>query len=106
MDLFLQQNHVVERIWVRVNQRVNFPIKAALVNMVDQEILDMDDELTKYCTSSFTCQISSIGMQRAVDAWNAHRIPGTGNVITKPNGCKHATRLYYCTLFSISIHSR
>lgn len=76
MDFFLQQNHTVERIWPEINQRVNYPIKTALVQMIDRETLDLDDQLMKYCTSNLSCQISRIGMQRAVQAWNAHRIPG------------------------------
>ena len=76
IDLSLQQNHTVERIWPEMNQRVNYPIKTALVQLIDQEALDLDDQLSRYCTSNLSCQVSNVGMQRAVQAWNAHRIPG------------------------------
>ncbi|XP_038135443.1 uncharacterized protein LOC119779740 [Cyprinodon tularosa] len=83
------KNHTVERIWPEINQRVNDPVKMALVQMVDQEVLDMDDPLMRYCTSNLSCKVSSIGMTRAVQAWNAHRIPGKGipNVLAQ-DGCR------------------
>lgn len=73
---FNPQNHTVERMWPEVNKRVNFPIKSALIQMVDQESLDMEDGLMRYCVSNLTCQISQIGVQRFVHAWNSHNITG------------------------------
>lgn len=68
------QNHMVERMWVEVNNRVNYPLKEALVQLQDQEALDMDDNIVRYCTSSLTAKLCKIGIRRAVLAWNAHRI--------------------------------
>ncbi|XP_056326001.1 uncharacterized protein LOC130238907 [Danio aesculapii] len=83
------KNHTVERMWPEVNKRVNFPIKRALIQMVDQESLDMEDGLTRYCLSNLTCQISQIGVQRFVHAWNSHYITGKGipNLLAR-DGCK------------------
>lgn len=75
------QNHVIERMWLEVNARVNYPLKTALVQLVDQEELDMEDNTSRYCLSNLTCQMARIGITNVVEAWNAHRIPGMINFI-------------------------
>ena len=35
------QNHCIERIWVEINGRVNFPIKTALIQLEENRDLDM-----------------------------------------------------------------
>jgi hypothetical protein len=66
----------IERIWPEVNQRVNYPIKAALVDMADSDQLNMDEELHKFCASNLCIRLTEIGLQQFADSWNCHRIPG------------------------------
>jgi len=72
----LFQNHKVERMWPEVNQRVNYPIKAALVELMDADALNVDDDVTKFCLSNLCIQLAEVGIQQFVESWNAHRVPG------------------------------
>ena len=70
------QNHCVERIWVEINARVNYPIKACVIALEEAGDIDMDCSHTKYCVSWYTIGVANVGTNMAVQAWNNHRIPG------------------------------
>lgn len=61
---------------MEVNARVNYPIKNALRDMEQRGVIDMEREDTKFYVSSITLRVATVGMQRTVDAWNHHPIPG------------------------------
>ena len=70
------KNLRIERFWVEVNARLNYPIKNALRHMEQRSIIDMEFEDTQFYVSSVTLRVARVGMQRTVQAWNHHPIPG------------------------------
>jgi hypothetical protein len=73
------QNHKIERMWPEINQRVNYPIKAALVELLEADAINVEDDVTKFCLSNLCIQLAELGIQQVVESWNAHRIPGWKN---------------------------
>ena len=64
------------RLWVEMNCRMNYPIKRALVEMENNGIIDVEDDVTKFCVSWVTRQAVEVGLGYAVNSWNSHPIPG------------------------------
>jgi len=56
------QNHTIERIWLEVNRRVNYPLKAVLVEMADHGQLVLDDPVHQYCMSWISIQVANVGV--------------------------------------------
>ena len=73
---YVLQNHPIERIWVEINSRVNYPVKACLVKMEEEGQIDMNNEVHKYCVSWLSIRVCSVGARLTVDAWNDHPVPG------------------------------
>ena len=63
-----------------MNLRVNYPLKRALNEMVNNEILDMEDEITKFAVSWVALRVCKEGCRQVVDSWNAHHIPGNNAI--------------------------
>lgn len=63
-------------MWVEINNRLNFPIKRAIVQSVNENRIDLDDDIVKYCVSSLLLNLCRIGLKTVVESWNAHPIPG------------------------------
>ena len=73
---FYQQNLPIERFWVEVNSRVNYPIKHALNTMEEDSFISLECNQTKFFVSQVTQRLAYFGMQTTVRAWNNHHIPG------------------------------
>jgi len=75
------ENNIIERMWVEVNSRVNYPIKSALGQFARDGLIDMSQEHTKFAVSWITCRVSKVGMERFVEAWNNHSVPKKGRPV-------------------------
>ncbi len=73
------QNHCVERMWVEINARVNYPIKHCLVSLQERGTINLDCPHQKFCISWFTIRVTHVGTTLAVQSWNDHPIPGTNS---------------------------
>ena len=68
---------MIERLWVEVNTRVNYPVKRILIEMESGSHINMADSLIKFCVSWFSSQVLKIGIKFFIQSWNNHPIPGT-----------------------------
>ena len=55
-------NLPIEQLWPEVNNRVNYPSKRPLNEMENSQIIDMKDDVVKYCISPVSCMVSSYGL--------------------------------------------
>lgn len=60
---------------MEVNNRVNYPLKSILNDLVSKGYIDMSNQVTKFCVSWVTCGVSNYGLGKFIDAWNKHPIP-------------------------------
>ena len=68
---------MIERLWVEINGRVNYPVKTVLLRMENDDAeLDMSDSMTKFCVSWFCTEVLTVGIRRFISSWNNHPIPG------------------------------
>lgn len=75
------ENNIIERIWVEVNSRVNYPIKSALGKFQEDGVIDMTQEHSQFAVSWVSCGVAKVGIQRFVDAWNHHSVPKKGRPV-------------------------
>ena len=52
----------MERIWAEVNPRINYPVKAILVELMDSGDIDIDNSLQLFCISWITIRVLSVGV--------------------------------------------
>ena len=48
-------------MWVEINNRANYPVKDALVKMVEQQMIDLEDSAT---------QFALLGFDESVPGWS------------------------------------
>ena len=70
------RQHRAEILWPEVNSRVNYPIKAVLVRMEAEELIDMRNDLHKFSVSWVTIHVVASPVVAFINAWNSHTIPG------------------------------
>ena len=58
----------MERPWVEMSCRTNYPIKRVLVVMENNGIIDMEDDVTKFWVSWVTRQVVEDGLGYAVNS--------------------------------------
>jgi hypothetical protein len=63
-------------MWSEINVRVNYPIKALLVELMDKGEIK-DDALHLFCISWLSSRVAFAGIELFVKSWNYHSIPGT-----------------------------
>ena len=81
----LTDNYVVERFWVKVNSRVNYPIKKILSKIIDEYDYDLNDPIIKHSLSFIYCNLARGPFQHHVQSWNYHRVPGPDDCIPIQN---------------------
>jgi len=84
-----KKNLPIERFWVEVNTRVNYPLKACLVLLDNNNMVDMENEAHKYCVSMVSMCVAKYGTDICIRSWNEHQIPGRG----KPSVMRQATNV-------------
>ena len=66
----------IERFWVEVNVRVNYPVKRILVEMDNNQMIYMNDDIHKFCVSFVSIEVASFGLETVVASLNKHIISG------------------------------
>ena len=61
---------------MEVNSRVNYPIKAVLVEMEENNEIDLESSHVKFLISWYTMRVSNVGTTLFVQGWNEHRLSG------------------------------
>ena len=66
---------------MEVNQRINYPVKRVLVAVEENGVIDLSDDVVKFCVSWTTINVITPALIRFVGSWNNHRIPGVSGGI-------------------------
>ena len=80
---------MVERFWVEINSRVNYPIKQVIIAMQARDEIDLDSPIHTFCISWYTQRVAHVGTSMAVHSWNAHPIPGPHKGVPADRMCEN-----------------
>ena len=85
---YSKNNLRIERWWVEVNHRVNYPIKKFLRDMEENGSLIYRNDTRWFIVGEFCRRVCEIGIERLVNSWNAHTVPhrGVPNDLETPVG--------------------
>ena len=61
---------------VRGKCTCKYPIKKVLVEMDNNMEIDMNIDDHKFCISTVSCLVAEFGLNKVVQTWNPHPIPG------------------------------
>ena len=67
---------MIERLWVEINSRINYPVKQVLVEMDNNGDINMADSLHRYCVLWIAIEVLKKGAETFICSWNSHTIPG------------------------------
>ena len=56
----------MERFWPDFNSRVNYPVKRALISIIEENDYSMSDPVLKYCVSWITNYICQVATQHLI----------------------------------------
>ena len=63
-----RENHRAERIWPEINSRINYPVKAVLMLMENEEVIDMQNANHKFAVSWVSIRVVFLPIQAFVRA--------------------------------------
>lgn len=62
---------------MEINQRTNYPMKEALIDMQRRLLINMADPVDKFGVSFVSICVAEVGVAKAVDSWNGHPTEGS-----------------------------
>jgi len=71
-----------------MNQRVNYPLKRAMNEILQNDHLgkfDMTDPIFKYCVSWMMLYVAQDAASHLLQSWNYHRLPGSRGCVPVEN---------------------
>lgn len=73
--------------------------------MVNEDLLNMDDDMNKFCVSWFASRVAGTGIKQVIASWNNHSIPGNVSIsssILAPKTCRSKMPNRKCILKNLN----